>query len=170
MTTVFCHVGLSCAFGHIVIISPTLSRLLHGFLDSRTGLSLIHCILYRHWVLKPSLVVTCSVLPPSITPYSDMWRRWSDNTSESVPFCLTNDNNKHHYKNLNRGLFKILIGSCTDLNVDSCSGSNLKYWLRRLLQPKMQTPARVHSGTPGPWLSLKDTCKPLDLGWNHTGC
>ena len=30
---------------------------------------------------------------------------------------------------------KFLIGSCTDLNVDS--GSNLKYWLRPRLQPKM---------------------------------
>jgi len=42
------------------------------------------------------------------------------------------------------GPLKILIGSCADLSVDS--GSNLKYWLR--LQPKMQTPAGVHSGTP----------------------
>jgi len=43
--------------------------------------------------------------------------------------------------------FRISIGSCTDLNVDSGSGSNLKYWLWLLLQPKMQTPARVHSGS-----------------------
>jgi len=52
------------------------------------------------------------------------------------------------------GPAKILIGSCTDINVDS--GSNLKYWLRLrlLLQPKMQTPAGVHSGTPPPWSSL----------------
>jgi len=44
------------------------------------------------------------------------------------------------------GPLKISIGSCTDLSVDSGSGSNLKYWLRLLLQPKMQTPAGVHSG------------------------
>ena len=49
-----------------------------------------------------------------------------------------------------------MIGSCTDLNVDSgsCSGSNLKYWLRLLLQPEMQTPAGVHSSTLTPWSSL----------------
>jgi len=43
---------------------------------------------------------------------------------------------------------KNVIGTCTDLNVDSgsCSGSNQKYWLRLLLQPKIQTPA--------PWSSL----------------
>jgi len=33
-----------------------------------------------------------------------------------------------------------LIGSCTDLNVNSspgsCSGSNLNYWLRLVLRPK----------------------------------
>jgi len=47
------------------------------------------------------------------------------------------------------GPLKILIGSCTDLNVDSgsCFGSNLKYRLRLLLPPKMQTPAGVHSGS-----------------------
>jgi len=45
------------------------------------------------------------------------------------------------------GPLKLLIGCCTDFNVDSgsCSGSNLKFWLQ--LQPKMQTPAGVHSGS-----------------------
>ena len=54
------------------------------------------------------------------------------------------------------GPLKILTGSCTDLNADSgsCSGSNLKYWLRLLLQPKTQTPAAVHTGTTAPWSSL----------------
>jgi len=47
---------------------------------------------------------------------------------------------------------KILIGCCTDLDADSGSCSNLNYWLR--LQPKMQTPAGVYSGTPAPWSSL----------------
>ena len=44
------------------------------------------------------------------------------------------DTTKHHYRNLRVSL----IASCTDLNFDS--GSNLKYWLRLPLLPKMQTP------------------------------
>ena len=61
------------------------------------------------------------------------------------------DNSKHYYKNFKSSL-KILIGSRTDLNVNSssCSNSNQKYWLRLLLWPKMQTPAGVDSGTPAP--------------------
>jgi len=59
------------------------------------------------------------------------------------------------------GPLKISIGSCTDLNVDSgpSSGSNLKYWLRLRLQPKIQTPAGVHSSTPAAWSSLTHTAQ-----------
>jgi len=49
-------------------------------------------------------------------------------------------NNKHHYRNFNKSL-KILIDTCTDLNVDSGSCSNLKYSLRLLLELKIMTPA-----------------------------
>ena len=76
------------------------------------------------------------------------------------------DNSKHHFNNFNSFLknfdwllhtpSKILIGSCTHLNVDSgsCSCWNLNYWLRLLPRPKIQTPAGVHSGTPAAWSSL----------------
>ena len=89
----------------------------------------------------------------------DIWRHWPENPSQLLPFCLTTTSIITEITPLN-----ILIGSCTDLHVDSgsvscsvsCSGSNLKYWLRLLLlfQPKMQTPAGVHYGTPAPWSSL----------------
>ena len=103
--------------------------------------------------LKPSLVVKYSVLLPGVTL---LWyiRPWSENTSQLIPFCLTTSIITEI-----RSLKK-LIGSCADLNGDSGSGSNLKYCLWLLLQPKMQTPARVHSGSPAPWSSLV---------WGHFG-
>jgi len=63
----------------------------------------------------------------------------------SIPFCLTTISIITEIRSL-----KIWNGSRIDLNVNSgsCSGSNLKYWLRLLLQPKMQTPTGVHSGAP----------------------
>ena len=61
--------------------------------------------------------------------------------SELIPFCLTTTS---IVTEILMGPWKILIGSCTDLNADSgsCSGLNLKYWLRLqlLLRSKIQTP------------------------------
>jgi len=73
---------------------------------------------------------------------------WSENTSQLFPFCLKTTS---IFTEILIGPSKILIGSCTYLNVDSslgsCSGSTLKYspWL--LLRSKIQTPAGVHSGS-----------------------
>ena len=81
----------------------------------------------------------------------EIWRHWSENTSQLIPFSLKTTS---IITEILIGPLKYLIGSCTDLNVDS--GSNLTYWLRHLLRlrPKIQTPAGVHSGTPAPWSSL----------------
>jgi len=70
--------------------------------------------------------------------------------SQLIPFCLTTS----IIKEILIGPLKILTGSCTELNVDFCSGSNLKYWFRLLLQHIIQTLAGVHSGTPTLWSSL----------------
>jgi len=72
----------------------------------------------------------------------DIWLRWSENTPQLIPFCLQTIS---IITEIITGLLKYLISSCTDLNVDSCSFSNLKYWLRLLLRPKIQTPVGVHS-------------------------
>jgi len=109
--------GVSCAFAHI--ISQTLSWLQHGIINSQTALSLTHCILHRHQLLKPSLVVKCSVLPPSVILLCYMTTLVRKQVSiNSILF----DTNKHPYRNINRSL-KPLIGSCADLNVDSGSES-----------------------------------------------
>ena len=42
----------------------------------------------------------------------------------------------------------------SEILLDTGSGSNLKYWFRHQLQPKMQTLAGVHSATLAPWSSL----------------
>ena len=56
-----------------------------------------------------------------------------DTSIKSILF----DNNKHHYRNINRSHI-ILIGSCTGLNIDSGSCSNLKYWFRLLPKCKLR--------------------------------
>ena len=81
LTIVFCRVF--CAFYDI--ISPKLSLLLHGFLNSRAALfhTVTHTLsLYGQLLLKTSFLVRCSVLPPSVTLYSDLLRHWSENTSQ----------------------------------------------------------------------------------------
>ena len=94
-----------------------------------------YSVLHWHFLLKPPLVVKCSVLPPSVTLLWYMTTQVRKHVSiNSIQF----DHNKHHYTNLVAPL-KIMISSCTDLNVDSGSCSNQKHWLRLL--PKMLNPA-----------------------------
>ena len=129
----------SCAFAHI--ISPTFWWLRHGFLNSRSALLPAYCILYRkhHWKHQQRWNARYS---HRVSHICDIWRRWSENTSQIIPFSLKTTS--IITENLISPL-KCLIGSCTDLNVDSgsCSGLNLKYWLRQ----KIQTPAGVHPGS-----------------------
>jgi len=75
-----------------------------------------------------------------VSHFCNLWRPWSENTSQLIPICLTTTSITTEIKSQ-----KFLLGSCTDLHVDS--GSNLKCWLRLLLQHKMQTPAGVHSSS-----------------------
>jgi len=71
--------------------------------------------------LKPLLVVKCSVLPPNVTL---LWYMTTLVIKHITINSIVFDNNKHPFRNY-LDLLKILIDSCTDLNVDSgsCSGS-----------------------------------------------
>jgi len=86
----------------------------------------------------------------------------AENTSQLPPSCLTTTS---IVTGIIRGHLKLLFGICTDFHVNtgSCSGSNLKYWIRLLFRPKIQTPARVHSDTPAE-MSIG-----LDLDWTGSG-
>ena len=103
----------------------------------------------------PTLRLLCTSAPYShpVSHFCVIWGRCSENTSRFHSVWQQ----QASFQKL--GPLKILIGSCTDLHVDSgsCSGPNLKYWLLFLLQPKMHTPAGVHSSTPAPWSSLVTT-------------
>ena len=65
-----------------------------------------------------------------------------------IPCCLTTTSITTEIMSLKNFNWLLHIDS------GSCSGSNLKYWLQLRLQPKMHTPAAVHSGSPAPWSSL----------------
>jgi len=95
-----------------------------------------------------------------------IWQRWSENTSLLIPFCYITAS---IFTEILIGPLTILIGSCTDLDVDFGSCSNLKYWLWLLLQPKMQT---REESTPAPWSSLLSVqyskskwCRPSAWKW-----
>ena len=66
-----------------------------------------------------------------------IWRHWSENTSQLIPFCLTTTSIISEIRSLKNFYWLLHRPWC---------------WLR--LQPKMQTPAGVHSGNPAPWPSL----------------
>jgi len=79
-----------------------------------------------------------------VSHFCDIWRHWSESTSQLIPFCLTTTRIIAETRSLKNFGWLLHRPYCW-------LGSNLKYWLR--LQPKMQTPAGVHSGTviiPGP--------------------
>jgi len=59
--------------------------------------------------------------------FCDIWRHWSENTSQLIQFHSVWQQQSSLQK---LGPLKILIGSCTDLNVDSGSCSCLKCQLR----------------------------------------
>jgi len=71
----------------------------------------------------------------------DIWRRWSENTSQLIPFNLKTTSIITIITEILICPLKCLIGSCTDLNVDygSCSGQKPK------LRPE---------STPALWSSL----------------
>jgi len=123
------------------------SYLRHGFLNSRTTLSLTQhiCIGTNSETITSGEMLDTPTQCHTFVIYDDAGQKTRLNSINSTLF----EKNKHHYRKLK----KKLIGSCTDLNIDS--GSNLKYWLRFLLQ---RTPVGVHSVIPAPWSSL--LCQP----------
>ena len=77
----------SCVLCFGQIISPTFWWLRHGFLNSRSALSFTHCILHRHnfWNHQEWWNSWYSHL---VLHLCDIWRRWSENTSQLIPFSL----------------------------------------------------------------------------------
>jgi len=157
------HCFLSCVLCFYLHHSPDI-RMVTGWIPK-----LSKCIITytRHFarVLTSETTLSGEMLGALIQCYTyfDTWRRWSADTSQLISITLTTTTSI-----ITEILMSlILIGACTDLNVDSwsCSASKLNFWLWILLRQKIQTPAGVHPGNPVPWSSLiyRQNQRPSDV-------